>query len=183
MDRIWIPCTQVEHVQNNVARYTLRCASVIYEILIRLCRGYPFKVFSLLQSLVAAPVILQDVQRAPCLFDEWSLQHVRSFPTEEQLCSQESLACPSMMATVCVGNVYNVECMHSKHSRKSKGRAHTHTMALEHLAIPASELVTCMGRTLPLPGQHVQGMLDAQRQDSRKPAAFAQPQATCARKS
>ena len=135
-ENLWANCGQVEATQTNIVRFSLRCAATIYELICKqLCSSFPLRIFSLLYDRSLAEEIVALSQSHPCLFDEWTLQHVLEHNSVERLLSDQSLNCLSAVAGLCVGNCYGIERLHSKHARKSRSRVHTHTMPIEQLAM------------------------------------------------
>ena len=84
--------------------------------------SYPIKLFQLLCDRSAVDMVLADFVAAPCLFDQFSLEHVKAFPDREQLLSEASVQILSAVAGQFTGSIYSTECLHSHNSKRAQHR-------------------------------------------------------------
>eukprot|EP00971_Amphidinium_carterae_P205566 4079615-Amphidinium_carterae.2 len=130
----WGPMVVHERGLCDSFRYSLRSLATAFELLVVRCRGYPAKLFRLLESPGLAAHIAAQWEESPCLFDPFSAKHLSLYPSEAELLSLDSLKTLESVAQLLVGNIHSVETGHTKNSRRSRQRQTRH-MSLEHLAM------------------------------------------------
>eukprot|EP00971_Amphidinium_carterae_P118396 2345766-Amphidinium_carterae.1 len=90
-DNVWDPIVLHERALADSFRYSLRSAATAYELVIVRCRGYPAKLFRLLDTPGLAEEIVAQWQGLPCMFDAFSAKHMSSYPSQAELLSLDSL--------------------------------------------------------------------------------------------
>ena len=134
---VWSPCTPDESCVTEIFRLSLRSSATVHELIELKCWGYPCRLFTILDrqdGAQNAADVLRQFHASPCLFDKFSFDHVRSFPTLDALVSEESLQILAAVGMVFSGSIHSTESLHSRNSRRAKHRM-THSLALHHLAM------------------------------------------------
>eukprot|EP00971_Amphidinium_carterae_P072881 1441234-Amphidinium_carterae.2 len=132
---VWSVCARDEARVTHMYRLCLRASAVVHELIQLRCRGYPAKLFRVLQHQEdAATHVLEDFVQHQCMLDSFSLHHVQSFPSVPELVSQDSFQILSAMAEQFVGSIFSTESLHSRNSIRARHRL-THELGLHHLAM------------------------------------------------
>ena len=132
--QLWHGLDRTESMASLLLSVSMRPAAVVSEEVPRL-KGFPFKLLSALQPEASLRDLLAEAEACPCLLDSWSADFISRHNSEESLSSQEAKAELGLMADLCVGNIHGTETQHSKHTRRARGRAMTHPIALQDLSL------------------------------------------------
>ena len=126
---LWQELEHTGRMASQVFSASYRSAATTFLLRVRL-QGFPYVTLALLRPDADVNEFLAKAQAQRCLLDEWTVHFLESYPTRELLASMDARIELGMMADGCVGNIYPTETQHSRHSRRSRGRAMTHVMAL-----------------------------------------------------
>ena len=113
----WRRCPHTQAV-----RTCTRTASVAYYLCIQRSRAYPAKLLMLVDALELASEILETHKSHPCLLYPWSKAFLAIHDASESLLGFSSLALLSAVAQSLVTNIYDIVCIHSKHSLRARHR-------------------------------------------------------------
>ena len=133
-EKLWENCSRDEATAAKIMKYSLRGLAVVHELLVLPGQSFPVKMFRLLTDPNVADEVITIKRESPCLLDSFSLRHLESFPTKEELLSPTALRVLRSVAFLLIGNIFSTESQHSKTSRRSRHRL-THSIALPDLAL------------------------------------------------
>eukprot|EP00971_Amphidinium_carterae_P252380 5010543-Amphidinium_carterae.1 len=107
-------------------RYVLRSSATAYDLIIGKCRGYPARLFRLIDRPEDALAIAATAREHPCLLDAFSTDHVARYSTPQALQSMDSVKTLECVANNLVCNIHAVESAHTKNSKRARQRQTRH---------------------------------------------------------
>ena len=131
----WQHLVPTEAVAATIMQMALRSAATIYQNLVQRCRAFPLVLFGALDDPAKLRELRETVATFPCLADPWSQAFFEVFDTDAKVTSESAKLALATMSNHSKGNSYGTECLHSRHSRRSRTRCQTHVMKLHHLAL------------------------------------------------
>ena len=133
----WMCMSAHEAEANRVFRLCMRPAAVVRMLLATTWSNYPAKLFLLLDSDAGVKErvkreVLELARTSPCRLDDVTATVVSWFPDME---GRELAEILSTLALQIHTTIASTESLHSRHSRRSRGRIQTHTMHLAGLGV------------------------------------------------
>ena len=134
----WRWMADTEHFRSKLLRSSMRPGSVVYQLLAVRVRGYPFKLFRLLEtpSHEAAQVVINT---PACLLDPLTRDVLCKFPTAEMLsAATDVLQVLAASALMLATTTFSSERAHSKNARRARATPSTHPKMIETLALSSA---------------------------------------------
>ena len=137
-ETLWKDYSQTERFRSDLFKNVFRPASVVWQLAIRRCQGYPYKLFRFLSSNNAdfqqafANEVLHETPS--CMLDSWTRSFLSIHDTIEKLCSPEAQQILTLVAVAACGSTYSTERLHSCNLRRAKSRL-THAPDIQHLGL------------------------------------------------
>ena len=126
-----LPHTELE--VGSIFRMLLRPAAATFQLVQQQLERYPTRLFRLLgeERRQEAEHVFQV---RTCVLDDFSLHFREQYPTPAAILGQEARQTLAAAASMCTGNTFATEVLHSKNARRSRSRHQTHAMTLPTLA-------------------------------------------------
>ena len=140
-----------EDLRSTIHRFGFRAAAMVFQMVSVRLQGFPWKLFALMEDNSEQKA--EEVLRTPhCMLDPLSRQLLQTYGTTDQLRFDSNFhQTLSALALFVVGTTYDVECMHSRHTRST--RAGTSAVAVENFGLDHAAWVG-PDFLLPLPQVH-----------------------------
>ena len=132
-EALWVHFPHTELEVGRIWRLMLRPSSVAFQLVWQQLQRYPSRLFRLLGPDGAAERA-HLLEARECVLDDFSLHYRKKYATDEALQSPEARQTLAAAATMCTGNTFSTEVLHSKNARRCRSRHHTHAMTLPTLA-------------------------------------------------
>ena len=132
---LWSHLDPTEESAFHIFTSMLRPTSVQWDLVVRRCTQYPYKLFQLLRNPQHAGERLAESRQHPCLLDPLAKSFFEKYATVEAIQSNEAMEVLKVLGLQVVGHTWSTERLHSSHSRRSRSRIQTHTMQLPQVAL------------------------------------------------
>ena len=145
---LWLLQAETEWMRGYIFKAMVRPAAVCYQLLLLRCKGYPYKLFALLDTGSDKREVAQSLLDGPgCLKDKFSKDFLQQFPTVDLLTGKDSEFILRALGRQAFGSTYTTERLHSRNLKRTMARKSTHPADLAHLGLTHISYAGPMHRT------------------------------------
>ena len=120
---LWGQFHESEIFRTKLLQQTMRPGAVGYQLVFLRTRGFPYKVFSLLEGGENLEAKALDILRTPaCMLDSWSRSFLAEHSSVGELTGPRAKAELIVIADVFLGTTFTTERLHSKNLRRARDK-------------------------------------------------------------
>eukprot|EP00971_Amphidinium_carterae_P352094 6492423-Amphidinium_carterae.2 len=132
---VWLEHEPTEAFRSCLLQLSMRVGAVGFQLIWIRTRGFPYKMFLLLQpSRASRELAEQFLTTKKCMLDPWSKGFLAVHNSPDLLLGPVAINSLNAIARTCQGNTYSTERLHSRNWKRHAARL-THKADIEHLGL------------------------------------------------